>query len=116
MGLGFKTDRGKGGKIKLAISNPAFEFWFLLHFEYTCTLFSNCDDVIRVLAKHLPDYKKNSAGFTLLLEKSELAISNSAKVLAEMSKTDADKYPNPSTHVHLLVQTLLESSKPSWEK
>ena len=51
--------------IQCAVSNPCFEYWFLLHFEPTTRQFraarggiSACRQVIRRLQKHLPEYDK----------------------------------------------------------
>ncbi|MEI7834204.1 MAG: RloB family protein [bacterium] len=48
----------KHGKLNyyLAVSNPKFEYWLLLHFEDGSAITSgNCTDLLR---KHLPDYDK----------------------------------------------------------
>ena len=49
---------------KVIINNPALEFWFLLHFEMTSKYFSSCDEAIKQLKKHLPDYEKTKHYFT----------------------------------------------------
>ena len=36
-------------KVNLAVTNPAFEFWYLLHYEYTDRPFENADKVIEKL-------------------------------------------------------------------
>ncbi len=44
---------------KIVYSNPCFEFWALLHFQYIDS-FINRIDSERKLKMHLPDYKKGS--------------------------------------------------------
>ena len=51
--------------VRLVLSMPCFEYWLLLHFEYTTRAFlgtpgrSACSRVISELKRHLPDYEKN---------------------------------------------------------
>lgn len=42
-------------------SNPCFEMWLLLHFEFTAKLFENCKSVERFICQHTPlnDYHKS---------------------------------------------------------
>lgn len=45
-------------KIVFVENHPCFEVWFLLHFEFPQKSWTRCDEVIRALKNHLPDYKK----------------------------------------------------------
>ncbi|MEG1909449.1 MAG: RloB domain-containing protein [Bacteroidales bacterium] len=68
-------------------SNPAFEFWLLLHFMYTDRQFCNCDEVITELKKNgrIENYEKSIEYFTKnnlyiqLRSKLEIAINNATK-------------------------------------
>ena len=51
--------RARNGRVELAVSNPAFEYWYLLHFELTDKLFRDAADVIDDLRKHISDYDKS---------------------------------------------------------
>lgn len=88
-------------------SIPCFEFWLLLHFDYTTRPYagsggrSPCDEVIADLKTHLPGYtkaKKDIYGITK--ERIEGAIGASKAVLAAAERNEID---NPSTKVHQLV-------------
>ena len=46
------------------VNNPCIEFWFLLHFEKTNKLFTDCNSVERQLKKHIKDYEKTRKYFT----------------------------------------------------
>jgi hypothetical protein len=95
-------------KIEVAYSNPCFEIWYLLHFEYRNTAIDRDD-----LVNHLEDkykYTKNqlfSCVFDESLQKD--AIENSTRLLQSwidsqgkvISATD-----NPSTKVHELIKIL----------
>lgn len=49
--------------IRMAVSNPCFELWLLLHFaDHTATL-PNAADAIRRLRAHVPDYCKHDLRF-----------------------------------------------------
>lgn len=52
--------------IQIAISNPCFEFWYLLHFRYTTAHFRDYNAVLDALRPFLPDYEKNSDVFEKL--------------------------------------------------
>jgi len=53
-------DMAKNNKIKIAFSSISFEYWILLHFEYTSHAFKDSEEIIKYLAdkKHLA-YTKN---------------------------------------------------------
>lgn len=85
-------------------SVPAFEYWLILHFRYTTSPYQNTSALVRDVKKHLPDYEKNDAGiFGKLQDKLETAKTNAARSLEAARQADTD---NPSTKVHILVETL----------
>lgn len=45
--------------IRLGISNPCFELWYLLHFEYTTANLKDYNDVKQRLDKYIQNYDKN---------------------------------------------------------
>ena len=75
---------GRAGKerVNLCLSNPAFEVWFLAHYERTAKSFADADAVIRVCNKHWQkhhqqDYRKNDRGVHARLSRhTETAIEN----------------------------------------
>ena len=91
-------------------SVPAFEFWFLLHYEYSAKPYrktggkSAGDNLISDLKKYLPNYTKNRKGmFSTLIDRIKTAKTHAALVLREGEKNGAY---NPSTRVHELVDYL----------
>lgn len=50
--------------IFIIINNPAFEYWHLLHFKQTSKYYAACNDVIKVLKEHLPNYEKTQKYYT----------------------------------------------------
>ena len=96
---------------KAANSVPCFEYWILLHFEYTTKPFtptgrkSSCYSLIDDLKKYLPDYDKGNADiYCKVSEETQRAIAFSKKSLKEAEKNHTD---NPSTYVHELVEYLV---------
>lgn len=83
-------------------SNPAFEFWFLLHFIYTDRQFGNCDEVITELKKEgrIGNYEKTIEYFSKnnlyaqLRERLETAMSN-----ARALSSDTDNPHSPFSKV-----------------
>ena len=97
-------------KIRLARSWPCFEYWLLLHFEYTRAPFtavggrSSCDSCVGELRRHLPDYGKAMPGvFERLAAQLDMAKSHARRALSDAASDDE---PNPSTEIHELVEYL----------
>lgn len=68
------------GPIKTAISNPCFEVWFLLHFEYRDRRIDGGDEAVKILSKHIPDYCKSKEVFPLIAGSTNEAIENSKRL------------------------------------
>lgn len=77
--------------IKLYLSNPCFEIWFLLHFRYSTRQYSSNSEVIKELKEYMPGYTKSDNVFDLLWPKLDTAISNSKKL---------DKYHNQNNTIN----------------
>ncbi|MEQ8957740.1 MAG: RloB family protein [Coleofasciculus sp. C2-GNP5-27] len=98
--------------IKLILSIPCFEFWFLLHYRYTSSPFENCKQVIEQLNRELKqvgleDYDKSNSGYYNSLKlKLDQAIANAQKLEKQLSESN-----NPSTTVHHLVTHLQAQKK-----
>ena len=102
--------------IKLARSWPCFEYWLLLHFEYTRTDFgetakeTKSDRCIKALEKrikkesHIPNYTKNYKHFEALMDRLEDAIKNGKKSLKD--KKSMPENPT-ATEVHKVVECLM---------
>jgi hypothetical protein len=90
--------------IQIAVSNPCFEIWLLLHREACTSPCENCDVVLRKLRKRLPAYDKSRLRFEDYAEGLSEAI-----VRAEsLEPSGRDHSRNPSTGVWRLVKAILE--------
>lgn len=90
-------------------SVPCFEYWFLLHFEYTTKSFPTASSVISDLKKYIPTYNKNNRRiFDNLKPRLQTAIQNAEKANQSSKNAGTD---NPSTKVVDLITYLLNMKK-----
>ena len=103
------SERAAQKSFKLARSWPCFEYWLLLHFEFSRKPYEDasntpCENCTKDLKRHIPDYEKNTAGlFQDLAHSLELAKKHAIGALKDAAATGN---PNPSTEVHFLVEHL----------
>lgn len=108
----FESAKEKG--VKIAFSATAFEFWILLHYEYTTKQFPKSEDIIKELKdKNFIDYAKNSKDvYFLTKEKLPNAKQNAKKIRTEVEKYDGNKKiyeRNPYTNLDLLIEEIQNS-------
>lgn len=91
-------------------SVPCFEYFLLLHYEYTTSPFVNAQQAMRALKKHIVDYDKGDANiFETVKAHIETAKTNAEKSLTAAQTTGTD---NPSTHAHTLVAHMQNLARP----
>lgn len=97
--------------LKVAYSNPCFELWYLLHFNlYKSTLssgdaFSKINEIL--LKKIGTEYKKSFNGmYEFVKDYEKDAIRHAKKLIEEHKNIKLCSDKNPSTTVHLLVESL----------
>jgi len=89
--------------IRVAISNPCFELWVLLHFQdHTATM--DRKKLRKRLKTHIPDYDKHLS-CEELYDKCDDAIRRS-KYLEKECRELGEPRRNPSTQVHKLVESI----------
>ena len=108
----FESAKAKG--VKIAFSATAFEFWILLHYEYTTKQFPKSEDIIKELKdKKFIDYAKNSKDvYFLTKEKLPNAKQNAKKIRIEVEKYDGNKKiyeRNPYSNLDLLIEEIQNS-------
>jgi hypothetical protein len=104
------VDRARQKRLNLAVSNPSFEYWFLLHFKDTARPFTNATELIKELKQHIPQYEKNTPVFPFLSDHTQVAVKRAKRILRNASELGED-FPNPSTGVHTLVEELIKLSE-----
>jgi hypothetical protein len=89
--------------VNLAVSNPCFELWLLLH-HTDCTAYcQGYADVLTRLRRHVPGYDKAAMDFRAFAAGIEAAIERAEKL--DSSGTDHER--NPSRGVWVLVKRLM---------
>jgi hypothetical protein len=91
--------------IRLAVSNPAFEVWVLLHFGYTTRVFTDNDELLHTVQTVYPQYTKNRECYDELKGRQPAAIENARRLRAFHPVDEA--FPHPSTDMHLLVERFI---------
>jgi hypothetical protein len=104
-GKPLKTANGDKIQIELISSRPSFEFWLLLHFEYSSRPYTSAEAVIDHLLAHLTDYHKASRRIFQQVERGlENSLANAERLKRELAASGGG---NPNTDVHTLVVELL---------
>ncbi len=92
--------------IKLCLSNPCFELWYILHFRYFDQRIST-SELQDEIKSHIPNYDKVKDYFDTLLSKRNSAIKNANKLNCKHSELISIS-SNPSTQVVELVKEMLK--------
>ena len=90
--------------IKFAVSDPAFEFWLLLHVDYTTAPMDACDRVISRLKKFWKNYTKGATPAPEFLDKTPTAVVHAERCRKHHATSGGGG--NPSTQVDMLVRCL----------
>jgi hypothetical protein len=105
----FKEQARKYG-FQIALSNPCFELWYLLHFGYSTSNLPTYKSLEQKLSVHLPNYSKTKNYFSQLSDTMDYAISNAKKLEkhhADLGIADfASVAVNPYTDVWQLVEQI----------
>ena len=97
------SQQARNHRIELAISNPCFELWVLLHFQDQ-RAHIQVRQVQRLCAKHLPGYEKR-VPYTKLRRYYIIAVQR-AKHLDKMQASLGRMRGNPSTGVYRLTEKI----------
>lgn len=90
--------------IHFADSFPAFEIWFLLHYEMPQRFYENQDEAIKDLQKHIDGYSKTrkwlscASLYSKLKPQLERAISNSKNLEETNAKLDSKDSTQCNVH------------------
>ncbi len=103
------VDKATSNGLRLAWSNPCFEYWILLHFDRVGRNFYGYEGIKPHLRRHIPTYEKASDYFEVLAPRIPRAIENSKGVhRAQWQDTPRAIDCNPATTAHELVERLIE--------
>lgn len=90
--------------IDLIVSTPSFEYWLLLHFEYSARPFASAAEVTRELRRHVTDYDKaDLAIFGKVASGVEIAVERVGQLKRDLEISGSAR---PNTDMHTLVEQL----------
>lgn len=92
--------------VSLAVSNPCFELWLLLHHAECRSHCTGYADVASRLKKHVPGYDKTRLNFADYAD----GLNDAVKRARDLEPTGTDHTQNPSTGVWRLVGKIVERS------
>jgi hypothetical protein len=95
--------------IRFARSDPAFEYWLILHFEYTTAPLANADEAVRRLRRSWTDYEKCCIPQDELFSMTVTAANNAKRCREHHERGGGDG--NPSTEIDLIVRNLNEATR-----
>jgi hypothetical protein len=98
---------GRSGGIGVAVSNPCFEYWLLLHHADRSFPAHACSEIAQALRKALPGYDKVNLKFEQFTAGVEDAIQRARK----RDPSGVEHTANPSSGVWVLVEKLLEQQR-----
>jgi RloB-like protein len=105
-------DQARSLEILTAVSNPSFEYWLLLHFEWCVKPLDSGAAVCHLLKKHVPDFDKGKDCYAITRPHVQTAIDRAKRVFAERHRYSSN-HPcdcHPCTEIHRLVESLLSEA------
>ena len=103
------VDRAAAHGLRLAWSNPCFEYWLLLHFELIGRSFDGYAAIRPFVSRHIRHYTKSTDCFELLAPRIPTAVDHSKRIhRSQWQDTPRSIDCNPATTVHELVERLIE--------
>jgi hypothetical protein len=103
--------QARDNEISVAVSNPCFELWALLHFQDQ-NAYIERDKVRELCKKHMPGYRKQLPCSALLPFYKDAQ--RRSVDLDRRHKADGTEGANPSTGVYKLMEEM--RSQPAWER
>ena len=95
-------------QVQVVASSPSFEFWLLLHFEYSARPYRTAE-ATDALRQHVTDYAKNDRNvFAKVSVGLDVACQNADRLKAELNRTGAQV---PDTDMRSLVDQLARMRK-----
>lgn len=108
-GLRVALELARKEQIQVALSRHCFEFWLLLHVQYSSSDFADCDAAAAFLAQKLPGYRKNALPMELLSGCIPDAVQNAGRLRSDHERTGS---VSPGTDVDHLVRALNGVTRP----
>ncbi len=109
-----KADARAADGIRILVSSPCFEVWYLCHFTASTRQYASNNDVLNALKQYIPEYRKAMPGiWEMIGTKTEIAIQNSKfleqKCLEKGLKQHTAAF-TPSTEVFRIMEILIDKT------
>ncbi len=104
----------RDNNINIGFSSISFEYWILLHYEYTTYSFTKCNEVISYMKKKkYIDYSKSSLEiFDFTKDKLSTAITHARRIKVHQKKVNPESTPiyeyNPYTNLDELIEEIFK--------
>lgn len=99
---------GEAAGVSIAMTVPCFEYWLVLHYEYTTEYMVDYSKVEARLKGHVPHYDKANPPVDDLMQLVPDAVVNSERCVAHMEQSGGVL---PRSDVHLLVRVMNEATR-----
>ncbi|MBN2404669.1 MAG: RloB domain-containing protein [Coriobacteriia bacterium] len=96
--------------VRVAASNPCFEYWLVLHFSEHLAPFQTSRDAAKVLLSHCPGYSKSTPPAPT---EASLACATMRAAAVRKHHREGKGDGNPSTNMDHLVTSLVEAASPT---
>lgn len=105
-GIGEAIALARREGIRVAMSDPSFEYWLLLHYRYTTREYGSAEEVIRDLREFMPSYSRSNKRPVGpgLADRLDAALRNAGRV---RDRNRRDGTTSPMTDVDLFVRSAL---------
>ncbi|HCM26949.1 MAG TPA: hypothetical protein DIC34_10465 [Treponema sp.] len=97
-------------EIRFARSDPSFEYWLILHFDFTTAPLPDSGTAEARLRRDWPEYRKSSSPTPEILRRIPNAVANSRRCRTYHLAGGGDG--NPSTEVDLLLEIQNYAAQP----
>jgi hypothetical protein len=98
------VERADREQIELAVSNPCFEYWYLLHFRDSDAPFHHGQELKQTLRRYIDAYEAGADPSGQLLPLTATALERARRWYERHAAQGGDRFPNPSTTVYRLVE------------
>lgn len=94
--------------LKLIVSAPSFEIWFICHFKYSTSQYQNKEEVLKTLSQCIgKEYKKSDDLYPQLAGKEKTAVGNARRLEGMMKDSGKILHEvdfSPSTEVYKIFE------------
>lgn len=97
--------------VEFITSTPTFEYWYILHFEYTTKTYYSSQEVKNDIKKKIKGYSESMEIYSVLKEKTDIAIKNAKKVEKhhlDLGQALDNENCNPYTAAYKVVEELIK--------